>query len=404
VLLPLAIVTAGTWVLVAPTASSGADQLASAKAQAAQIEAQIQSEGQHIDALSQQYDAANYELQEVDGRITTAQAQLTRDQAQVTQDELQLRQQAVRDYMINGTSDTMSQLFSGNQDASEVRNEYDQIATGNVDTTVSTLHTAQTQLQSEQASLRGEQSQAQAARASAATSQQQAQSAIAAQKVTLSSVNASINALIVQQQQAEAAAAEAAFNQKVASERAAAAQAAARAPAAVSGTASGQHDVSTGTTVGGVHISTGPAGGGGGGSGSGGGSGPQPIVLPPPPPANSAGQAAVNAAETQLGVPYVWGGETPGVGFDCSGLVAWAWGQAGHPLPHYSGAQYEETTPVPLADIEPGDLLFYGPGGDTHVAMYIGGGEMIEAPYTGAWVHNTPVRTDDGFVGVGRVE
>ncbi len=110
------------------------------------------------------------------------------------------------------------------------------------------------------------------------------------------------------------------------------------------------------------------------------------------------------AAQSQLGVPYQWGAEDPGVAFDCSGLTAWAWGQAGHPLPHYSGAQYADTVQVPLADIEPGDLLFYGPGGDEHVAMYIGGGTMIEAPYTGAVVWDTPVRTGDGFAGVGRVE
>jgi cell wall-associated NlpC family hydrolase len=112
----------------------------------------------------------------------------------------------------------------------------------------------------------------------------------------------------------------------------------------------------------------------------------------------------VAAAETQLGVPYQWGAESPGVAFDCSGLTAWAWTQAGVPLPHYSGAQFDDSTPVPLADIEPGDLLFYGPGGDEHVAMYVGGGQMIEAPYTGANVWITAVRTDaaDDFVGVGR--
>jgi len=98
----------------------------------------------------------------------------------------------------------------------------------------------------------------------------------------------------------------------------------------------------------------------------------------------------------------VWGGDTP-AGFDCSGLVQWAYAQVGISLPHYSGAQYDDTTHIPLADIEPGDLLFYGPGGDTHVAMYVGGGEMIEAPYTGASVWITGVRTGDNFAGVGRV-
>jgi peptidoglycan DL-endopeptidase CwlO len=116
----------------------------------------------------------------------------------------------------------------------------------------------------------------------------------------------------------------------------------------------------------------------------------------------SGAAGAVQAAESQVGVPYVWGGDTP-AGFDCSGLVMWSYAQAGVGLPRTSGAQYDATTHIPLAEIQPGDLLFYGPGGSEHVAMYVGGGSMIEAPYTGASVWITGVRTDGGFVGVGRV-
>ncbi len=71
-------------------------------------------------------------------------------------------------------------------------------------------------------------------------------------------------------------------------------------------------------------------------------------------------------------------------------------------LPHYSGAQMGDSAPVPLGDLQPGDLLFYGPGGDEHVAMYIGGGQMIEAPYTGAYVWIVGVRLGGNFVGAGR--
>ena len=92
------------------------------------------------------------------------------------------------------------------------------------------------------------------------------------------------------------------------------------------------------------------------------------------------------AAQSQLGVPYQWGAESPGVAFDCSGLTEWAWGQAGVQLDHYTGAQYDETAHVSLADIQPGDLLFYGVNASEHVAMYIGGGMMVDAPYTGAFV------------------
>ena len=114
----------------------------------------------------------------------------------------------------------------------------------------------------------------------------------------------------------------------------------------------------------------------------------------------------MQAAESQIGVPYRWGAESPkgssDPGFDCSGLTAWAWGQVGVGLPHFSGAQMADSAPVPLGDLQPGDLLFYGPGGDEHVAMYIGGGQMVEAPFTGADVRITGARFGGGFVGAGR--
>jgi cell wall-associated NlpC family hydrolase len=79
-----------------------------------------------------------------------------------------------------------------------------------------------------------------------------------------------------------------------------------------------------------------------------------------------------------------------------------AYEAAGIDFPHYSGAQYEDTERVPLYDIEPGDLLFYGYNGDEHVAMYVGHGDMIEAEETGTRVHITPIRLGYGFVGLGR--
>lgn len=92
----------------------------------------------------------------------------------------------------------------------------------------------------------------------------------------------------------------------------------------------------------------------------------------------------------------------PGVGFDCSGLTMWAWAQAGVTLAHYSGAQMQETAPVAVSDLQPGDLLFYGPGGSEHVAMYIGNGQQVEATTPGSTVMVNPLRLTDDFVGAGR--
>ena len=112
---------------------------------------------------------------------------------------------------------------------------------------------------------------------------------------------------------------------------------------------------------------------------------PSPPPLPDPPPPSSKAQVAVAAGESQIGVPYVYAGSTPGVGFDCSGLTMWAWGQAGVSLPHSSAAQYDVLPHVDQSQLQPGDLLFfYSP--IHHVGMYIGGGKMVHAPHTGAYV------------------
>jgi cell wall-associated NlpC family hydrolase len=109
---------------------------------------------------------------------------------------------------------------------------------------------------------------------------------------------------------------------------------------------------------------------------------------------------AVNAAMSQLGVPYVFAAESPGVAFDCSGLTKYAWGQAGVYLPHQSGAQYASIPHVTQSEIQPGDLIFYKtPIG--HVAMYIGGGSLIHAPAPGDVVKIAPVNWAK-VVGIGR--
>jgi peptidoglycan DL-endopeptidase CwlO len=131
--------------------------------------------------------------------------------------------------------------------------------------------------------------------------------------------------------------------------------------------------------------------GGGGGSQGGGGGGEGPSVPPPTnpnPPAPSHGAAAAIAfARAQLGEPYVWGAAGPD-SWDCSGLTMGAWAAAGVQLSHYSVSQYYETTPISYSQIRPGDLIFwasdsYDPNTIFHVALYIGNGQMIQAPRTG---------------------
>lgn len=123
-------------------------------------------------------------------------------------------------------------------------------------------------------------------------------------------------------------------------------------------------------------------------------------------------ETVISRATSQVGVPYAWGGgdangPTQGirdggvadshgdynkVGFDCSGLVLYAFAGVGISLPHYTGYQYQKGTKIAPSEMERGDLIFYGPSGNQHVAIYLGDGTMVEAPQSGQNVSITPVR------------
>ncbi|MFI8945740.1 NlpC/P60 family protein [Streptomyces sp. NPDC053750] len=106
-------------------------------------------------------------------------------------------------------------------------------------------------------------------------------------------------------------------------------------------------------------------------------------------PASDRAAAAVAAARSALGKPYVWGANGPS-GFDCSGLTQWAYAQAGVGLPRTSQAQSGAGRRVSLAEARPGDLVAYRDDA-SHIGMYAGNGQVIHAPYPGAPVRYDPV-------------
>jgi cell wall-associated NlpC family hydrolase len=98
----------------------------------------------------------------------------------------------------------------------------------------------------------------------------------------------------------------------------------------------------------------------------------------------------------------LWGGAGPN-SFDCSGLTMMAWGAAGVALDHYAPDQYAVTRRIPIPDLQPGDLVFYGsPSNVYHVGLYVGGGVMIQAPSTGQVVSYSTIYFSGLFAG-GRV-
>ena len=121
-----------------------------------------------------------------------------------------------------------------------------------------------------------------------------------------------------------------------------------------------------------------------------------PINLPPTD--GSIGAQAVSIAMQYLGVPYVWGGSSPG-GFDCSGLTSYVYAQLGIGLSHYTGSQWNEGTRVPADQLLPGDLVFFH-SDLHHMGMYIGNGQMIHAPQTGDVVKIAPLM--DAYAGAVR--
>lgn len=118
-----------------------------------------------------------------------------------------------------------------------------------------------------------------------------------------------------------------------------------------------------------------------------------------------ATEYVIRRGMSQIGVPYSWGGGNAAgpsrgidsgagiTGFDCSGLVLYSFAGVGIKLPHYSGSQYNLGRKIPSSQMRRGDVIFYGPGGSQHVTIYLGDGQMLEAPDIGLKVRVAPVRT-----------
>jgi peptidoglycan DL-endopeptidase CwlO len=329
--------------LVTAPATAGATTISQEKAEAAVLYNQIQSMTAQTQLLGQKYDLAHVRLVKILNEIANTKQVVKQIESQVSAGKKQLAADAIFAYVTNGAAASTSPLFATNANNVGATNLYNNLAQGNIGAAINSLNNQRLTLTSEKALLRAEVGRAEEQNHIAAEAYQKA---AGLQNKLQRSLNA-VKGQIASYYAAIAAAAAAKAAAKLAAEEAA-------------------------------HPTNG-------------------FVPGPDPQAD----VAIHEAETFLGTWYCWGGASRSC-VDCSGLIMLAYQAAGIYFPHYSGAMYQETQRVPLWDIKPGDLLFYGYNGDEHVAMYVGHGNMIEAASTGTQVHITPIRLGYGFWGLGR--
>jgi peptidoglycan DL-endopeptidase CwlO len=325
------------------------------KAQADQLQREIDDNGNKIAALGEKYNGAVYAYQKAQEGVSEAKQHLAA--AQAAQDKLSA-QVAERGAVLYQGAQDPSSIFPDTNITSinelGARTKYGAVATGNDEQLIANLERAQQDLDVQRKAYEQQANAAAKQRDSIAAARAEVEQASAQEQELLSQVKGEIATLIAQEKAREAAALRASLD-------------------AISN--------SNSSSSGGGGASRVPASDVGGGA------------IPTLPAPSPRAAAAIGYAEAQLGKPYRYAAAGPDA-YDCSGLTMMAWAAAGVSMPHYSGAQYAMFPHVPLDQLQPGDLLFWGPGGSEHVAMYIGGGLQIAATHTGDYVRIQPMGSD----------
>ena len=346
-----------------PVATLGQpSSLTGERAQIAQLQNQLNSINTQAEAATNNYDGAMWRLQNARHQIAANTAAISSNTKRLDASKAALVARLRQVYAspqpdaiqvllstgnITSVTDTMDMLqHVGKQDAAAV--------TG--------VRTSLTHLTEARAGLLTAETSARTQVAAAATQRATVVALLSTQQQVLSHAQAGLRAAITAQAAAEARSAALQRRQVLTAQQA---QPIASVSVSASAGSSGSH-------------SSGASSGGGGTSG---GAGSGTTI-----PSGAGNAAAVAVAEHYLGVPYVWGGASPS-GFDCSGLMYYAYKQIGKYVPHYTVAEWNAFPHVPLNQLQPGDLVFFG--GESHVGMYIGGGRMIHAPHTGTVVQIT---------------
>jgi cell wall-associated NlpC family hydrolase len=373
-----------------PASAISPQQIAATYSQVAALENTIASEQEAGAALDAQYLTAQSRVQQLQSQLATTQRSLTQIKARIRTDKLHVGQDAISAYVYDEPTAQADTVFQGSPSKSLARDQYENAAIGNIDLAVQRLANQQGKLAST-TSLETSEEQAAAQGADQVHQLEIAnQQAAAALTATFNEVQGTLGQEVAQyaEQEAQTEAQLATTNPNAAPGAARSATQDASVAVALNGAAAMDAVIAANqaAAANGAPAVKGIAG------------------------ALGLGAVAVAAAESQLGVPYVWGGETAGRGFDCSGLTQWAWRQAGVTIPRVAADQAAALPHVPLTQLQPGDLLFYynldGDNEIDHVVMYVGSGPygpqtIIQAPYTGATVQFAPLFTE-GLVAAGQ--
>jgi cell wall-associated NlpC family hydrolase len=388
-------------------------QISSLQVRARALALQITRDQNEVSVAAEEYDEDTVTLQEDQLTLARTEGQLTQTRKQLRAVRARAENAAIEAYVTgDGFDSQVGGILDSSVNDAQSAAVYSDIVVHSLKAAMNQLHVVTIRLAAEQAT----QAETTAAAARAQLSADQARAAAEAATSNVESALGEVKgqlAVLVLKKEQEIAAAKAAA--ALAAARAAAAKAAAaeRAAAAKAARERAGRAATDASALSGTGSNLGPGTSDTGQWPFGPGTGPdQPGFADPLIPAgtNPQGLTAVAAAESYLGVPYVWGGSSR-QGVDCSGLTMLAWAAAGVDLLHGATIQDSESTPVNLLDIEPGDLLFYhfpddGPLPITHVAIYVGSGPfgtdtIIQAAETGTNVAYYPMYWG-GFVSAGR--
>jgi cell wall-associated NlpC family hydrolase len=362
-----------------------ADPVDDQRAEVERIADQLADLSEQSAILAEDYVTATDEKNRLDADVAKAEKRVAAKEAQVAALRGELGELAVRSF-IGAGSNGLGPMFTASSEFTDdlQRDQLSRVALSAGTATTDQLDQAVADLEQERATLEDKRDEAAQKAEEVAAAKDATDDKVVEYEEARSDAEAKLGRLI--QEEEERRARESFERMQREAQEAAAREAAAAQPP------SGDDGGGGGGGGGGGDGGDRENGGGGGGDrdgdgGGGGGAAPAPAPAPAPktpsiPPASSRAGTAVNAAMTQVGVPYRYATAIPGVAFDCSGLTMWAWAQAGVGLPHQSRAQYASVPHVPSSAAQPGDLIFYY-SPISHVGIYVGGGQMVHATNPG---------------------